>query len=50
VAQDLSVDQTQVGAGLGSIAAGGDVDLDGVDDLFDVDDDNDGILDDFDVF
>lgn len=50
VAQDLSVDQTQVGASSGSIAAGGDVDLDGIDDLFDVDDDNDGVLDDFDVF
>jgi hypothetical protein len=50
VAQDLSVDQTQVGAGSGTIAAGGDFDLDGTDDLFDVDDDNDGILDDFDIF
>lgn len=50
VAQDLEIDQTQVGASSGSIAAGGDVDLDGVGDLFDVDDDNDGIVDDFDVF
>lgn len=57
----LDVSVTQVNAGVGGVAAGGDVfvdfplfvfdgdfDDDGVLDDFDVDDDNDGIFDDFD--
>jgi hypothetical protein len=48
--QSLTIDQSQVNAGFGGVAASGDLDFDGVLDVFDVDDDNDGIHDEFGFF
>lgn len=50
IENSLDVSVTQVNAGIGGVAAGGDLDFDGVLDIFDVDDDNDGILDEFEFF
>lgn len=42
VASEQGITQNQVNAGLGA-----DFDLDGIEDVFDADDDNDGVFDDF---